>query len=422
MDQLPRYGEWHLSNNLISADPPFAVLSMDFRSMTGSVRQLQHTTRLTRVARIARNKFGAAYTMGRSNGIFEAVYNDDQTLTIQFVGTPRTTAKARPIELVGGERPVSAWSTAEKLHEAIHRSLPKLPAEVRDEVAALLTPQALAIMAGVLVLWGVSHFFGVGEIADIVLLITGGLLLGTVAFEVGEHLGKFGALAVNAQTDADLDAAADHFAEAVSKGGVQVVFAVLLWRGGRAGVKKVGPPVKKGELPTNLNAVPPEKIPPTSRTPGAPVAGAALRQGEQPALAGVADDAAKAALEYLNRVRRKDLAGETDCWWECLQLQKIAGGLVQEGNATSKLTRFDHTMWRIGEVYVDTRPGMWVKHFRENPSIRAAVDAAVPGLAARLERGACLTLDEFVRFLGSRAAPRSPKFDGQPVRPPGSRG
>jgi len=269
MDRLPQFGEWLLSNNLWDPDPPFAVLRVNFNSMSGTARHLQHTVPLTRFALVSKNKFGAHYEIGQHKGLLEATYNDDQTLSIKFIGNPHTTCTARPTELVGGERPIAQWSTTEKLREAINRSLPKLPAHVAHEIKAMLTPQALAIMAGALALWGVSHFFAVGEIADAIMLVGGGLLMGTVAADVGAHLGKFGGLVVRARTDADLDAAADHFAQAVSKGGVQVVLAILLYKGAKTLPKRAGPPVRAGELPTDLNAVPEAEIPPRSRASAA---------------------------------------------------------------------------------------------------------------------------------------------------------
>ena len=44
---------------------------------------------------------------------------------------------------------VSKMSHEEKIGEALRRSLPKLGPEAREEIAKLLEPEALAIMAGV---------------------------------------------------------------------------------------------------------------------------------------------------------------------------------------------------------------------------------------------------------------------------------
>lgn len=123
---------------------------------------------------------------------------------------------------------VSSMSNAEKIGEAIRRAIPLLPADVREEVEALLTPQALSIMAGVLVLWVVSHFFGVGEVADVILIVVGVVALGGVAVQAAEELYNFGSTAINAKNEQDLDRAAKHFSEAVSLIGIQAVMAILL--------------------------------------------------------------------------------------------------------------------------------------------------------------------------------------------------
>ena len=61
---------------------------------------------------------------------------------------------------------VVTWSAPDKLGEAMRRSLPRLAPGVRAEVEKLLTPEALAVIAGVLGLWVGSHFIGIGEIID----------------------------------------------------------------------------------------------------------------------------------------------------------------------------------------------------------------------------------------------------------------
>ncbi len=124
--------------------------------------------------------------------------------------------------------PVSAWSPQQKIEGAIRRSLPLLPAEVRGQLEALLTPQALAVMTGVLVVWAGSHFVGIGEVADGLIIIVGVAALGAVAIEGARELVAFATTAIGADSEADLDKAARHFARAVSVLGVQAVLAVLL--------------------------------------------------------------------------------------------------------------------------------------------------------------------------------------------------
>lgn len=74
--------------------------------------------------------------------------------------------------------PVGTWSSAQKVGEALRRSLPHLPAHLRGQVEMLLTPEALAMITGVLVVWAGAHFTGVGEVADLVLLTVGVFAIG----------------------------------------------------------------------------------------------------------------------------------------------------------------------------------------------------------------------------------------------------
>ncbi|MCE7959201.1 MAG: hypothetical protein DYH06_14870 [Acidobacteria bacterium ACB2] len=415
MDQLPQHGEWHLSNNVLSADPPFAVLTVDFRGWTGTARYLRNTVTLGKVERIAKDQFRAHYSVNGNVGIFEAVYRDDQTLRMTFYGSVETTCVARPISLVGGERPVAAWSTGEKVQASIERALPLLPADVAHEIKMMLTPSAVAIMAGVLAVWGASHLFGVGEVVDLLLLVTGGVLLGAAALEVAENLVEFARKSTGARSEADLDAAARHFAVAVAKGGVQAVLAILMWRGLRGARPRVGRPAAPGEPPTNLNAVAPSRIPAASR------ASAALTEmGEQPRLGGLAREVAEAARAAINRLRRADVENGVDCWGASMEVREVAGGAGQamESNAASPIAGWDHTMWVVGEEVVDLRPGGWRSHFERFPERLAAIERAVPGLAKRLKEGAVMTMDEFRRYMGVRTAPRSPMFSTEPVPAP----
>jgi hypothetical protein len=117
---------------------------------------------------------------------------------------------------------------ADKLQESFNRALPLLPADVANELKSLMTPEALATMATFLVVWAGSHFFGIGEIADIVLLIVGVVALGGVAWKAGKDMVVFINKSLNAKTDSDFDIAAKHFASAVSLIGIQTVMMVLL--------------------------------------------------------------------------------------------------------------------------------------------------------------------------------------------------
>jgi hypothetical protein len=145
------------------------------------------------------------------------------------------------------KRPISQWTTEEKVKEALRRTLPLLPAEAQEAFMALLSPEALAITLTVLTVWAVSHFFGVGEVADVILLVAGGAFLGVAAIDIGEHLVSFADKSMNAKSSEDLDAAAHHLSEAIAKGGVQLVMFLLVK--GSPKVFKQKPNIHYGQRP-----------------------------------------------------------------------------------------------------------------------------------------------------------------------------
>jgi hypothetical protein len=276
----PTAGEWHLSNPKSPVgrnatgfyrkqDPPFAVLTVNFKQKVGTIRQLRTTATISgiQLRQTADGpKFSAAYAIGANSGRFEATVLDKYDLEIEFTGTVVTAVTGRPMNLTDPDRSVASLSTQDKLQEAIRRALPLMPSEVGRQVEALFTPQAIAIMAGLAGLWVASHYAVIGVIADIALIITGGILLGAAAWDVGTHLAGFLTKATGATTDAELDSAAQDFAAAVLLGGVAVVGSILLSKRPGRGVEPVkGPPARPGELPTNLNAVPVDKIPTPQR-------------------------------------------------------------------------------------------------------------------------------------------------------------
>src|SRR5205809_540491 len=116
---------------------------------------------------------------------------------------------------------------ADKMAEAVRRSQKYMPAELWAQVQALLTPEALALMATVTAAWAISHFFGVGAAADAILVVTGGLIYGAAALQIGKEFFQFASGVQTAKTDDELEAAAKHFANAVVLGGVTVLSAIL---------------------------------------------------------------------------------------------------------------------------------------------------------------------------------------------------
>lgn len=126
------------------------------------------------------------------------------------------------------ESPVSQWTTLQKLDAVIRRAALLLPEDVGKELLNLLDPLALAAMAVILGIWVAGHFFVASEIADVVLLILGGIMLGAAVFQAGEHIYYFAFKCVNGKTDEDLDESAKHLSEAIALIGVQAILALLL--------------------------------------------------------------------------------------------------------------------------------------------------------------------------------------------------
>lgn len=99
---------------------------------------------------------------------------------------------------------------------------------------AMLSPGSVALIAGTLAVWAGSHFFGVGEVVDIILLGVGVVALGFGVFEGAAELYDFATTALNASSDADLERSGRHFARAVVVLGISTVQAILLRGQGRA--------------------------------------------------------------------------------------------------------------------------------------------------------------------------------------------
>ena len=99
----------------------------------------------------------------------------------------------------------ASMSATDKVGKSMRRSLPLVPRDAARLVEQMLQPRSLAIITGTLVVWAGSHFFGVGEVVDIVLLIVGVFALGFSAFSGSRELYEFATTAIGAKTDAELD-------------------------------------------------------------------------------------------------------------------------------------------------------------------------------------------------------------------------
>lgn len=169
---------------------------------------------------------------------------------LDAVPGPRLSSRADPMTTLAE---ILRMSSADKIAEAMHRSLPFVPASARSTVEAMLRPEALAIVVGTLAVWAGSHFIGIGEIVDVILLTVGVVTLGFAVFEGAEELCQFAKGAMAARTDAELDEAGRHFARAVTLLGISTIQAVLLRGQGRAllarGRPQVLPRINPGSPP-----------------------------------------------------------------------------------------------------------------------------------------------------------------------------
>lgn len=142
---------------------------------------------------------------------------------------------ANPTELT------STLSTREKTAEAVRLSLPLLPNEARATVLQMLEPASLIMVSSTVAIWAGSHFFGAGEIVDVVLAIVGVVALGFSVFDGAKSLYDFAATTLRAHSQQDLQKAANYFAQAVTILGVGTVQAVLLRGQGGAAMSRVRP-------------------------------------------------------------------------------------------------------------------------------------------------------------------------------------
>jgi len=137
-------------------------------------------------------------------------------------------------------------SSTDKMMSAMSRSLKYMPGDVADQIKGLFSPGSIAIVSATLTVWATSHIFGVGEIFDIILLTVGFATMGASIATVATELHEFVKGSIAAKSDADLEAAAEHFGKAVVLGGVTIITAVMLRRSAKQVIAKGTPKVNPG--------------------------------------------------------------------------------------------------------------------------------------------------------------------------------
>ncbi|TWU32189.1 hypothetical protein [Novipirellula artificiosorum] len=144
---------------------------------------------------------------------------------------------------IGRVTNIERMSLEDRFERVLYLTAAKLPGEIREEFVAILTPTNIAITAGVLAAWAASHYFGVGFIVDIILLVVGAILVGWQVFSAARDLYDCVRITSSAKTSADLDRAAAHLANFIAVVGVTAFMAVIA-KGAKGQVSKLGQLVK----------------------------------------------------------------------------------------------------------------------------------------------------------------------------------
>ena len=131
--------------------------------------------------------------------------------------------------------PVADWSLTHRFEEVLRLAPNHMAPELAAQFRAMITPENVGIIAGTLAAWAVSHAFGAGELVDIVLLALGTVFLGMAVFKAGEDIGECVMTTLHAETQPDLDKAADYLAQAVAILGVVAFFSVVARVGAKFG-------------------------------------------------------------------------------------------------------------------------------------------------------------------------------------------
>jgi hypothetical protein len=153
-------------------------------------------------------------------------------------GTVSVTRMAIPAPLGshGGVGDVAGMDLEDRFIEVLKRTAPLLPGDIQEQFLALLAPKNLLIMAGTLAAWAASHYFGIGEIIDLLLLIGGFVALGYQVFSAASDFATAIKLTGNAQSSHDLDQAAQYMAKFVAVVGVAIFTALVM-----KGAKRIAP-------------------------------------------------------------------------------------------------------------------------------------------------------------------------------------
>ncbi|HJV73491.1 MAG TPA: RHS repeat-associated core domain-containing protein [Noviherbaspirillum sp.] len=175
-------------------------------------------------------------------------------------------------------KPVSGMSFQDKLQSVFGYAVAQLPGEIGNALQELVSPESIATTVEIFGIWGASHAFGVGFLADIALVGMGYYNIGMAAIDFVKGTIDLIDTINTAQCDADLKQA----------GGTLASLSMMLATNVRITGKSGGQAIKSifGGGKTKLAAVPP---------PSGPVGGKLVLHPTS--IAKVADDIKQAALK-----------------------------------------------------------------------------------------------------------------------------
>ena len=113
-------------------------------------------------------------------------------------------------------KPIAQMTLEERIGETLTRTVPRLGPEFRSQFNALISPEALTMMAGMIVAWIASHAIGLGQIIDVLMIGVGIVSIGWAVFVAIDHLYRFAHGVYTGRNSRSLDVASEHLAEAVA--------------------------------------------------------------------------------------------------------------------------------------------------------------------------------------------------------------
>ena len=144
--------------------------------------------------------------------------------------TPRplvTTAAVVAAQAAAAPKPVSQWTLEERISAVVNKTIPRVPGQFGDALLDLISPENLAVMAVCIGISVAANLTPAGWIADAVLAGVAFYFGGMMAIQAIGDLIDAMRLTYGAQSDADLNAAADKMAKVIALIGVIGLAALL---------------------------------------------------------------------------------------------------------------------------------------------------------------------------------------------------